>query len=321
MSLWKWKEIQEMLRSSLNYSVIGTGAIGGYYGARLQESGKELHYLLHSDFEHTQKNGLRVQSVDGDIQLPKVYAYQTAGEMPSCDVVIVALKSTQNKVLPQILPHVVHENSTVLLLQNGLGGEELIRSILPHHRIISGLCFICSSKIGPGYIHHQDYGPIRLGIFNTAPNNGDKELLEQISKDLQHSKIKIHTTDNLLKARWMKLVWNIPFNGLSVILKKNTLEILEDEEHRSLTKKLMDETILGARACGYDIDPSFADQMIEDTLKMKPYLPSMRLDHDNQRPLEIEAIYDFPVQQAKQNGYIMSNARLLSNQLKALNTY
>src|SRR4028118_63778 len=104
----------------ITYAVLGTGALGGFYGARLQQIGSEVHFLLHSDYEQVSQHGLRIESPDGNFMLPQVYAYRDVAEMPRCDVVMVALKTTQNHLLSRLLPSVVKEDGAVLVLQNGL---------------------------------------------------------------------------------------------------------------------------------------------------------------------------------------------------------
>ena len=100
-----------------NIAVIGTGAIGGYYGGLLVQSGHDVHFLLRSDYEHVRDKGLRVDSVNGDFHLETVNAYASAAAMPRCAVVLVALKATANDILPDVLPEAVHDSSIVLLLQ------------------------------------------------------------------------------------------------------------------------------------------------------------------------------------------------------------
>ncbi|MEO0355147.1 MAG: 2-dehydropantoate 2-reductase N-terminal domain-containing protein, partial [Cyanobacteria bacterium P01_A01_bin.3] len=88
----------------MRYAIIGTGALGGYYGARLQRSGADVHFLLNSDFDRVKTHGLVVESIYGDFTLPTMSAYRDASEMPPCDAVVICLKTTQNHLLPQLLP-------------------------------------------------------------------------------------------------------------------------------------------------------------------------------------------------------------------------
>ena len=105
----------------MRYAIIGTGAIGGYYGAKLAEAGHEVHFLFHSEYDAVVKNGLQVNSVNGDIHLSNVNAYNDVTKMPKCDAVIVAMKTTSERLLTEMLPHVCADGAVVSLFQNGLG--------------------------------------------------------------------------------------------------------------------------------------------------------------------------------------------------------
>ncbi|WP_291102929.1 MULTISPECIES: 2-dehydropantoate 2-reductase N-terminal domain-containing protein [unclassified Dysgonomonas] len=116
---------------SLKYAVIGTGAIGGYYGGSLAHSGNEVHFLLHSDYDYVKKHGLKVDSINGNFHLSDVPAYSNTKDMPACDVVLVALKSTNNNLLEELLPPLLHQDTIVILIQNGLGLEADLQETFP----------------------------------------------------------------------------------------------------------------------------------------------------------------------------------------------
>jgi 2-dehydropantoate 2-reductase len=304
-----------------NYAIIGTGALGGFYGAKLQKAGLDVHFLLKSDYEHVSQFGLIVQSKDGDFTLPQVNAYNNVEKMPQCDVVIVALKTTQNYLLPQLLPPVVKDGGVVLVLQNGLGIEEEVAHIVSNVNVIGGLCFLCSNKVRQGHIHHVDYGKIVLGEY--AKNNhaaGITSRMQQIADDFQNAGISIELAEDLLWARWQKLVWNIPYNGLSVILNARTDELMADVYTRQLVEQLMYEVVAGAKSNGRIIPDSFIQTMLDYTLKMKPYRTSMKIDYDERRPLEIEAIFGKPLSIAQAAGVNLPQISCLYNQLKFLDT-
>ncbi len=134
--------------SERSYAILGTGALGGFYGAKLQKAGLDVHFLLRSDYEYVSKFGLVIESKDGNLTLPQVKAYNDVEKMPQCDVVVVALKTTQNHLLPQIAAPVVRDDGVVLVLQNGLAVEEEVAKIVGNISIIGGLCFLCSNKVG-----------------------------------------------------------------------------------------------------------------------------------------------------------------------------
>jgi len=205
------------------YAILGTGALGGFYGAKLQKSGLEVHYLLKSDYQQVRENGLIIESKDGDFTLSQVNAYNHVDKMPQCDVVIISLKTTQNQLLPDLLPPIVKDDGVVLVLQNGLGIEADVAEIVNNVSIIGGLCFLCSNKVAPGHIHHLDYGQITLGAY--AANyqaTGITKKMREVGTDFENAGISIELLEDLLLGRWKKLVWNIPYNGLSVILDATT---------------------------------------------------------------------------------------------------
>lgn len=108
----------------MNYTVIGTGAIGGYYGGRLMKAGRTVRFLLRSDYEYVKEHGLQIDSCDGSFHLDGVEAYNDTRQMPKTDVVLVCLKSINNYKLREMLPPILKEDTLVVLIQNGIGVEE-----------------------------------------------------------------------------------------------------------------------------------------------------------------------------------------------------
>lgn len=302
-----------------SYAVLGTGALGGYYGACLQRSGLDVHFLLRSDCDRVKTNGLVIESPDDDFTLPQVNAYNDIAKMPQCDVVVVALKTTQNHLLPKLLPPVVKADGVVLVLQNGLGIEAEVAQIVGNERVMGGLCFLCANKVGAGHILHLDYKDITLGEY--TPNylaGGISGRMRQIASDFEGAGIPIKLAEDLLLARWQKLVWNIPYNGLSVILDATTNQLMADTSACNLVEELMREVVLGAQSQDRHIAERFLTQMLDHTAKMKPYRTSMKLDYDQKRPLEVEAIFGNPLNVARLAGVDLPKIATLYQQLKFL---
>ncbi|MDP4204346.1 MAG: putative 2-dehydropantoate 2-reductase [Bacteroidota bacterium] len=297
---------------SLKYAVIGSGALGGFYGGKLAHSGKDVHFLFHSDYDYVLKNGLKVDSVHGDFHLTGINAYRSTADMPKADVVLVCLKTTNNHLLKSLLPPILHSGTVIVLIQNGLGVEQDVASVFPQQPIVGGLAFICSNKIGDGHIAHLDYGKLNLGVFQ-----GDIDpVVEQIKTDFTEAGVPAEVASDLMQARWQKLVWNIPYNGMTVVLNTTTDRLMSETSTRQLSYDLMLEVINGARACGVEVKESFADKMMELTDSMTPYAPSMKLDFDYKRPMEIEYIYSRPVKAAMEAGYAMKKVAMLESQLR-----
>lgn len=296
----------------MRYAIIGTGAIGGYYGAKLARAGRDVHFLLHSDYEYVRQHGLRIESCDGDFTLPHVNAYRRAADMPACDVVIVGMKNVNNHMLPDLVRPVLKPGGIVLLIQNGIGVEADMQKALPEAQLAAGLAFICSAKAGPGLIRHQCYGSINIGNYSCR----NRELFDRLLADLQDASIKAAEVD-YNTARWRKAVWNMPFNGMTVALDTRTDLLLKNPATRHLIREQMMEVVGAAQALGVrGLDEKFVDKMIADTQTMTPYSPSMKLDYDNGRPMEIYYLYTRPIAEARKAGFDMPRLAMLEAELR-----
>ncbi len=303
-----------------SYAIIGTGALGGFYGAKLQQAGLDVHFLVNSDYQHVKTFGLTIQSKDGDFRLPSVQAYNHSSQMPACDVVVICLKTTHNHLLPTILPDLLKPSSIVIVLQNGLGTEAEIAGMLDAQaQILGGLCFICSNKIAPGHIHHLDYGEIKLGGYtNNYQAVAISPMMENIATDFRSAGIPVSLCNNLLLARWQKLVWNIPYNGLSVVLNATTDRLMANSHTSALVTRIMGEVQLAAAAYNCQITDEFIQTMLAYTIKMTPYRTSMKIDYDEGRPLEIAAMFGNPLRWARAKGIDLSSIEMLYRQLQFL---
>ncbi len=291
-----------------SYAILGTGAVGGYYGGLLQRAGMDVHFLLRSDYEYARHHGLRIDSINGDFQLDKINAHADAATMPRCDVAVVAWKTTENGNLAAILPKVVKPGGVVLVLQNGLDPErEAAAASLPDAKILGGLCFLCARKQGPGWIRHLDYGAVTLAAYDRGTREthevreadgedagrplGVTPEMRAVAEDFRAAGIETRLHEDWRAARWRKLVWNVPFNGLCALLGADTSALLRHPPMRAMVRGMMSEVAAGAALSGAPLPEDFVNRMMADTDAMSPYEPSMKLDRDAGRAMELDAIY------------------------------
>jgi len=193
-------------------AIVGAGAIGGYYGGRLAHAGYDVTFLLRRDYDHVSQHGFQIKSVDGDFDLPEVSCARSSQEIGPVDLVVVAWKTTANSQYKEVITPLLHDETVILTLQNGLGNCEALSDLFGAHRIFGGLCFICVNRIGLGEISHTASGQIRVGEYE--PDGSDR--LAGLVSFLCDGGIDCRSVKNLEHAQWMKLVWNIPFNGLAI---------------------------------------------------------------------------------------------------------
>lgn len=295
----------------MKYAVIGTGGIGGYYGGKLARSGQEVHFLFRSDYDYVKEHGLQVDSCDGSFHLPKINAYDTTENIPDVDVVIVCLKTTTNHKLSKLLPPLLKPDTIVILIQNGIGVEQDVEQMFPGIQLVAGLAFICTAKTEPGHVNHQCYGSINFGNYSCR----DEGKFNQMVADFTKAGVKAGVVE-YHEARWRKAVWNMPFNGMTVALNTQTDNLLKNPSTRQLIREQMMEVVGAASALGVTIDETFVDQMIQTTDEMTPYSPSMKLDYDFHRLMEIDYLYTRPIAEARKVGFRMPKLEMLEAELR-----
>ncbi len=300
----------------MKIAVVGTGAIGCFYGGKLAYHGCDVHFLLRSGFDEIKRLGIRVRGKKESFHVTKVQGYKTTDAIGACDLVLIAVKATNNNALLDLIPPLLHEKTALLTLQNGLGNEDFLAKHFGRERVLGGLCFICLNRVSPGQIEHLDYGHLSVGEFDGYP----KPRTHDIGWEFKRCGVVCNVIDNLERERWRKLVWNIPFNGLTITVGGITTEhILRDDSLRLAALGLMDEVIDGANKCGCNLPADVALELMKLTETMGAYKPSTLLDFQAGRSLEIEAIWGEPLRRAQAAGATMPRLEQLYALLKLLN--
>jgi 2-dehydropantoate 2-reductase len=257
---------------------------------------------MRTDLPVVQEKGLTLRSAgspDLELHPPGLKAYASPGEIGPVDLVIIALKTTSNDALETLIPPLLGERTALLTLQNGLGNEAFLARRFGAERVMGGLCFVCLNRVSPGVIEHYGHGTISIGEYEGAP----RPRTEAFAAELRRAGIETHVVEDLINERWRKLIWNIPFNGLSVVAGGiTTQEILADPGLEALVRGLMRETLEIAAANGHAIPDSYIDFQMERTPPMGPYKPSSLLDYQGRRPIEVESIWGEPYRQALSAG-------------------
>lgn len=303
------------------------GGVGGYYGSRLALAGHDVHWVARSDVPHLAAAGLVVESPKGDARLVDLDVSGPDDPVPDSDVVVVCTKTNDNEALAAWLATRLEGRScTVVILQNGLDVErrfaEQLATTAPDAVVLGGMSFICAERVGPGHIRHTDYERVTIGAWSadgSAPTDARTvAAVEAVVADLAGAAVPTEALADLVEGRWRKLMWNIPFNGLSVVLGASTAELIGDAACRVLVRDLMTEVLSASVGTHHPVSPDVIDQLFASTERMVPYAPSMRVDYDARRPLELDAIYVTPLRVAGDSGVRMPRTEMLWRQLDVL---
>ncbi|MDR2982962.1 MAG: 2-dehydropantoate 2-reductase [Puniceicoccales bacterium] len=302
--------------TKLKIAVVGTGAIGAYYGSLLAQAGHEVHFLLRSDYEAVKANGYHVQTPKAKFHLHPVNAHNNTADIGPCDLVVIALKTTANAIFPEILPPLNSPGKTVFLtLQNGMGNVEKLGELFGLENVVAGLCFVCVNRTAPGVI--ENYMP---GYIQIAEASGTaRERTQALAKILQDSGTECKVSDSLERALWCKLCWNVPFNGIAIAAGGITTDkIMQSPPLRILAEKLMRELQAAAAAYGVSISEKFIEGQFTVTDGMGPYKPSSLIDYWEKRPVEVESIWGEPLRRGLAKGIPMGNLDCLYHLLDHL---
>lgn len=308
---------QDPDRRPNRYGVLGTGAVGALYGSRLWQAGHPVRFSLRSDLEAGLAEGLRVHSPSwGDVTVPAEHLCGSTAALGTLDGLLVALKTTANGVLPELLAAMQTPPRWIVMLQNGLGGEELAAQAVPGAEVLAGVCDVACSRLAPATVQHFGHGLVHLAPLH--PTSEGEQACQAVATDLAAAGVPVDSSESLATIRWRKLVWNIAFSGLCVVSGRHTLEVMADPEMRRRLETVMQEVIRAADADGAPLGTEVIDDFLARTAAMPSYAPSMQLDAQAGRAMELEAIYRVPLQRARQHGVEMPETNRLFQELERL---
>lgn len=243
----------------MKIAIIGTGGAGGYFGAKLAQHGFDVGFLARgAQLNALQKTGLSVKSTLGDFQLEQVRASDKISELGKSDLIILGVKSWQIKEIREDLKSIIHADTMILPLQNGvLAIEELSEVIDPKH-ILGGLCKIISKIEAPGLIHH--IGVIPQIIFG-EPNKTISPRLQALKAVFDKAEIESHISADIEADLWKKFIL-ICVGGLLALSKTSYGELRSLPETRPLMIELLEEILNLSKAIGIQIEVDYMDKTL-----------------------------------------------------------
>ena len=303
-------------------AILGSGAVGLFYGGQLVLAGHDVRFLLRRDHARIVENGLVIHST-GSPEVTAVRAPLTvipASRFRACSTpeqcvedgplewVVLAVKTTSLGDIQPSLARVLGKDARtrLVVMCNGIGVEERLAEHVASERIYAALAHVCLNRRDDGSVDHLAHGKLLLGHQLDAP-----ERVRELSLLITSAGISSYQVSSLREARYRKLVWHLPYNGLSVVLGArgcDTEAIMSDAGSRELVGELMREVISVANADlaripgAALIEPTWSDEMFNRTTVMGPYLTSTLLDWRAGRPLEIETMFAEPVARARRLG-------------------
>jgi 2-dehydropantoate 2-reductase len=278
--------------------VMGAGAVGAYYGARLQEAGEEVVLCARgANLEALRRGGLRVQSYQGDFALP-VTATADPREFAPYDLILFCVKSYDTGTAARLLADALARDGIILTVQNGVENEALLQDVFGTS-VMTGNARIGAEMTQPGLIVHRTGGVIEFGELK----GGETERARRLAEAFKRAGILGQLMPGIWKQRWVKLLWNASFNPLTALSRSTVGEVLDDPHGLALIHALMREIIQVAHAEGVVLnDHIIESEMTRSRTHLRAVRTSTLQDSERGKPLEYDALTGAVLRAARRHG-------------------
>lgn len=279
--------------------IVGAGAVGGYYGAKLARAGHEVVFTARGrNLEAIRERGLRLESPEGSIVVSPARALETADGERAFELILVCVKAQDTEAALEGLRSAIGVGALVVSLQNGVESEGLIERFLGIGPMLRGLAYVGVELVAPGTVHHSSGGTVLIGELDDRPSPRVRRL-EQL---LREASIEVVVPPNMARAKWQKLAWNAAFNVICALTGVTIGAALADPRSRRLVEAAMKEVEAVARAQDIEFDPDHVAAMLQHAERIGFVRPSTLQDRERGKPLEHDALTGAVVRFAERLG-------------------
>jgi 2-dehydropantoate 2-reductase len=275
----------------MKFVVVGTGGVGGYFGAKLATGGEDVWFMARGKHLAAMRAaGLHVHATDGDMVVPAGKMTDAVAEIGPADVVLFCVKSYDTESAARLLGPIVTKDSIIISLQNGVSNEEMIQKIIPERIIFGGVAYIYSLITAPGVITETG-GPKKIvfGPMTSSPHTIARST--QILEVMLHTGIHAEVADDISAALWKKFIFIAAVGGLTAMTRLTLGEMLAVHETRNLLREAMEEADTVARALHVNIEHGYVGATFETLSKFNNNTrSSLYYDLVNGKPMEIDAL-------------------------------
>ena len=283
----------------MRIAVMGAGAVGAYFGAKLSASGHNVAFLARgAHLDALRREGLRVESPGGNLRIQNALFTNDPGEVAAADLILFSVKSYDTDAAIGALTPMIGSVTTILSLQNGVDNAEKISARWGENRTLAGVVYLGAQLVRPGTIKHSAGGRIVFGELDGSV----RDITKSIEQVLTAAQIPCEISKDIRKAQWRKLLWNAPFCAVSCLTCATVKEIIESDSLRKLAVACMNEVRQAARTQRVDLEPELVDETLNFSKSLGDFKPSMLQDFEARKPLEYEAFNGVVVKLLRQAG-------------------
>ena len=280
--------------------IVGAGAVGGYFGAKLAAAGNEVVFTARGEhLAALRRAGLVVEQASGELRLAFVDAVDSARGRGPFDLLLVCVKAHHTVAALDGVAAELADGAIVLSLQNGIESEATIERLLGMRSLLSGTAYVGVELVAPGVIRHTSGGTIVAGEIDGRPS----ERLERLERMLAAASIELLVPPDVRRAKWQKLAWNAAFNLVCALSGATIGGVLDDPEARAVAAAVMSEVEAVAGAAGVTFETAYVPRILRKAERLhRAVRPSTLQDREKRKPLEHEALTGVVVRLGKLHG-------------------
>lgn len=254
----------------MKLAIIGSGGVGGYFGARLAAAGSDVTFVARgAHLEAMQKNGLKVRSALGDLHLPKVQCASDTKAIGPVDIVMIAVKLWSTEEAAKAAKPMVGKDTAVVSFQNGVIAVDTLIPVVGREHVIGGVSNIAALIEEPGVIRHNGN---MANLFFAELDGKRSARAEALLDACRKANIQADIPADIHTAIWEKFVRLVTMSAMTTLTRLPVGPIREDPDTRALMLQVMEEVVAIARKRG----AKFPSDIIADQLKrVDGYPPTM----------------------------------------------
>ncbi|HUK40593.1 MAG TPA: 2-dehydropantoate 2-reductase [Candidatus Acidoferrales bacterium] len=299
----------------MRIAVMGTGAVGGYFGAKLAAAKNEVSFVARgAHLEAMRRHGLTVASPEGDLHVTDAVFTSDPAEIGVVDLVLFCVKSYDTVAASTKIAPLIGQETLTLALQNGVDNADKIAQITGNKSTLAGVVYLGAQLARPGVIKFSAGGRIIFGQLDGEVRTTTRSIAQMLAA----AKIACEISPEIRKAQWRKLLWNAPFCAISCLVRGTVGEIIESESLRQLAVDCMLEVREAAATQSIDLEPALLDETLQFSKSLGDFKPSMLQDLEAGRPLEYEAFNGIVIDILRRAGKSAPTSQVFYGALKFL---
>jgi 2-dehydropantoate 2-reductase len=270
----------------MRIAAMAAGAVGGYFGGRMAAAGHDVTFIARGAHRDAiARNGLRIESVHGDLHLPKPNVTDDPTKVGPVDIVLFAVKLWDTETAANAARPLLGPDSRLITFQNGVDSVDRISAVLGADRVVGGAAYIATTISAPGVIKHtSNFAMMRFGRADKKP---DDRLTAFVDAG-KAAKVDIALSDDISRELWQKFIFLTAMAGSTATLRSSIGPIVADSELRGFFRALMDEAFAVGKAKGVALDPAYVDDRMNFAVnKVEPGMKAS-MAHDLERGNRLE---------------------------------